>query len=141
MNKYILLVDDDSDDRELFREAISSAATELIFKEAEDGTEAFRMLKDSHENLPEVIFLDINLPIISGWECLTKLKSDDVFKNIPVIIYSTSSHDRDRKIANDLGALSFVTKPHTYTDLIALIKKITAHIQNNTLKEFIAPVK
>jgi CheY-like chemotaxis protein len=141
MNKYILLVDDDSDDRELFREAISSAATQLSFKEAEDGTEAFRMLNSSPDNLPEVIFLDINLPIISGWECLTRIKSDDVLKNIPVIIYSTSSHDRDIKIAYELGALSFVTKPHTYTDLIVLIKKIAVHIQNNTLKEFIAPVK
>jgi len=136
MTKYILLVDDDNDDRELFREAISNSASELNFREAEDGTEAFRLLQATKDNLPELIFLDINLPIISGWEFLTKLKSDVAFKNIPVIIYSTSSHDRDRKIATDLGALSFVTKPHTYTDLIKLIKKVNLHIQNNTLNQF-----
>lgn len=136
MNKYILLVDDDNDDRELFREAISTSASELNFREAEDGAEAFRILQTAKNNLPDLIFLDINLPIISGWECLTKLKSDADFKNIPVIIYSTSSHDRDRKIAADLGALSFVTKPHTHTDLLKLIKKVNMHVQNNTLNQF-----
>ncbi|MBK6400151.1 MAG: response regulator [Bacteroidetes bacterium] len=74
MNKYILLVDDDNDDRELFREAISTSASELNFREAEDGAEAFRILQTAKNNLPDLIFLDINLPIISGWECLTKLK-------------------------------------------------------------------
>jgi CheY-like chemotaxis protein len=56
--------------------------------------------------MPDLIFLDINMPVVNGWEFLVKLKSDDKYKRIPVIILTTSSDKTNKQIASDLGAIS-----------------------------------
>ena len=71
------------------------------------------------------------MPVISGWECLDELKNDGHFKEIPVIMYSTSSHTRDRQIAADKGAAYFFTKPNEYGELIRFLASVIADLQNN----------
>ena len=123
MLKKLMIIDDDSDDRELFSEALTSIAPSISCRQAGDAEEALQMLSQE-QHLPEVIFLDINLPGMSGWECLVNLKKIDRVKEIPVIIYSTSSHKRDIEIAKDLGAACFITKPDDYKILGILLKKM-----------------
>lgn len=113
MVKRFLLIDDDSDDRELFSEALSLVEPGIICDQATDAEEGFAVLEKSVEE-PDLIFLDINLPVMNGWQFLTRLKTQSNKKHIPVIMYSTSSNVRDKKTAQDLGALCFITKPHAF---------------------------
>ena len=131
MNKVVLLVDDDNDDSELFGEALLENNPEIAFHCAVNGLEAFNVL-DTIER-PDVIFLDINMPIMNGWECLAKLKTTDEFKDIPVIMYSTSSHQKDIDLAAETGAASFLSKPHDYKALKLVLSDICRHIEEGTL--------
>lgn len=115
MSKNFLLVDDDIDDLELLREGLSSADKTIICHEASNGCEALDLLKANI--LPDLIFLDINMPKMGGWECLQILKSDAAYKNIAVLIYSTSSFQKDIDYAADLGAWGFYTKPVNFMTL------------------------
>ena len=112
-----LLIDDDNDDRELFSEALASVNPVIKCDLAADAEEALHKLETKVIDAPDVIFLDINLPVMTGWQFLTSLKSQEAYKDIPVIMYSTSSNQRDRDIAKDLGALCFITKPSAFKKL------------------------
>ena len=127
MNKFFLLADDDRDDAELFSEALSTVNPSIKFHHVEDGQEVFQFLSTSKIEKPDVIFLDLNMPAMSGWQCLAKLKNDSALKNIPVIMYSTSSNPREKEIAIELGATGFVTKPTDFK----LLTKILETISNN----------
>jgi len=117
MVKRFLLIDDDIDDRELFSEALASVNPSIICDLATDAEEALRKLRSKEIDTPDMIFLDINLPVMTGWQFLTSLKSQDAYKDIPVIMYSTSSNQRDKDIAKNLGALCFITKPNAFKTL------------------------
>jgi CheY-like chemotaxis protein len=117
MVKRFLLIDDDSDDRELFSEALASVSSVIVCDLAADAEEALDKLVSKELDAPDMIFLDINLPVMTGWQFLTSLKSQEAYKDIPVIMYSTSSNQRDKEIAKDLGALCFITKPSAFKKL------------------------
>lgn len=114
--KNFLLADDDRDDRDLFREALTGIDKNIVCHFAEDGSEALEKINSLAEK-PHLIFLDINMPGMNGWQCLTALKKDERYNNIPVIIISTSSHLRDMQIARDLGALCYLVKPNDFNEL------------------------
>ncbi|MCW3082791.1 MAG: rcp1 3 [Bacteroidetes bacterium] len=116
MIQSILLVDDDADDTELFSEALHDIAPSILLFYAKDGIDALEKL-DKMQELPELIFLDINMPRMNGWECLGKLKSSDQYQKIPVIMYSTSSIKKEMEIATSLGAINFISKPDNFTSL------------------------
>lgn len=124
MQKYFLLVDDDADDRFLFSNALKAVDPQIICKTAEHGKDAFKVLSEYDKSLPDIIFLDINMAEMNGWECLTLLKKDEKYKNIPVIMYSTSNHQREVSLAIEFGAIAFCTKPEDYNDLIAVLKYV-----------------
>lgn len=121
MSGIFFLVDDDKDDRELFCEALAEVAPDIVFHAAEDGREALDKLSKMQSSLPDIIFLDANLPTISGWECLEYFKQNELLRDIPVIMYSTSSYQRDIEKAMTLGALCFISKPLNYNDLKKII--------------------
>jgi CheY-like chemotaxis protein len=117
MVKRFLLIDDDNDDRELFSEALASVSPVIVCDLAADAEEALNKLISKEIDVPDMIFLDINLPVMTGWQFLTSLKKQEDYKDIPVIMYSTSSNQRDKEIAKDLGALCFITKPSAFKKL------------------------
>ena len=131
--KKFLLTDDDQDDRELFSEALASIDPDIVCLGAEHGRDALRLLTNQDSNKPDIIFLDINMPVMNGWELLNTLKKDDTCNNIPVIIYTTSSEDRDRKIARDLGALCFVTKPDDFNVVKDILKVVIRNMNSNSM--------
>ena len=112
-----LLIDDDSDDRVLFREALQEVSPDTICATESDGRKALSNLFNLTTQLPDVIFVDINMPKISGWDCLTQIKSQEKTKDIPVFMYSTSSNDRDIEKASNCGAACLITKPEDFTEL------------------------
>lgn len=113
----ILLIDDDSDDRALFQEALEEVAPDLICETEADGRTAVFNVQKLSDQLPDLIFVDINMPKISGWECLDNLKADLKTKDIPVIMYSTSSSERDVDRASRSGAVGLITKHSEYGEL------------------------
>lgn len=131
MEKKILLVDDDLDDAGLFMEALEEVDPTVRCYCATDGRDALNKLASMEE--PNVIFMDINMPIMNGWECLAYLKNEENFRHIPVILYSTSSHQREIRNAFDLGALCFFSKPYDFTELKRIMVTVVESLNNDSL--------
>ena len=119
--KRILVVDDDDDDREVFLEVVSDLDSTIISNTAINGADGLEKLK-SFDALPSVIFLDLNMPIMSGTEFLQKIKSMEHLKNIPIVIFSTSSDEWAIKEVRALGATDFITKPDKFKDWQTVLK-------------------
>ena len=107
-SKSILLVEDDIDDQEFFIEALSNIENVTLYAVANNGKEALDKLKDS-EILPDIIFTDINMPVMNGIECLSELIKNPQTMNIPVFILSSSTPHGE--LACTLGAKAFIKKP------------------------------
>jgi CheY-like chemotaxis protein len=120
MIKKILFIDDDEDDRFLFAEALRSINPAIICDMAEDGLEALKILEAPL--LPDYIFLDLNMPVMNGFECLAEIKKNTRLQHIHVIIYSTSKNDRDVERIKNLGAISYIKKPADFKDLCDKIR-------------------
>lgn len=119
----ILLVDDDSLDRELFVDAINSAGKSHKITEAENGEKALQHLHSS-SSLPHLIILDLNMPVKDGRATLKELKSHSRFKSIPVCIMSTSSAPFDISNAYENGANLFLVKPLDFKLLIEMLSSL-----------------
>ena len=117
----ILLIDDDEDDQELFKEAITKVNTEIDCQIARHWDEAQKKLKTFS---PSLIFLDLNLPRLNGKECLMKIKSIAEWRNIPVVIYSTSSLEHEIEETRKLGAVHFVTKQNTFNGICTSLREV-----------------
>jgi CheY-like chemotaxis protein len=114
----ILYVDDDADDLELVSEVLTEIDPSISCFTACDGREALTVL-DQRGVLPDLILLDINMPIMDGRECLGELKKHDRFRNIPVIIYSTTKDPREINKYYEMGAQAFLRKPDSFKQLYA----------------------
>ena len=89
---HVLLADDDEDDRQFFTDAINVVAPRLKLSTVQDGEELIKRLKKNTTELPDVIFLDLNMPYKNGIECLKEIRSLDFLRKIPILIYSTSTN-------------------------------------------------
>lgn len=125
------LADDDADDTGLFCEALQEVNQGVTCYTADNGRRAIELLSDPHKRKPEVIFLDINMPVLNGWDCLKWIKSQPALEEIPVIMYSTSSSRRDIDQSVQHGALCLMTKPESYTDLKEILQLVIKHIDND----------
>ena len=132
MQSWILLVDDDPEDRDIIMEAMEEAHAFQLFRYAENGEQAIAKLKDINpQQLPALIVLDLNMPKMNGTQTLRKLKSDDRFKNIPVIIYSTSINPLEMEKCMQLGAHSYVTKPVSIKESLETAKLFFRFCEGN----------
>ncbi len=123
MLKHIVLIDDDDDDQFIFLTALKAVAPECECRIKNNGLDAFRDLQACHDNI-EMIFLDLNMPIMNGFEFLTILKTDPRLSVIPVIIYSTSDNPLDVKRAKALGVEQFISKTSEIQGLISELNVI-----------------
>ena len=117
MGKHIYLIDDDYDDAEIFSYALRDIYPSATLTHYDNGLTAVEMLKNEELVLPDVIFLDINMPFINGWECLRQIKGFAENKKIPIVMYSTSDIEKEGLVAQDLGARAFLIKPSTLGEL------------------------
>src|SRR5438477_9407980 len=119
MTKFIrlFLVDDDMDDILIFREVLQDVNPTIDFRSAADGHEALSILRTKNNDLPDVIFLDLNMPRMDGKECLAELKKDPQLQRIPVIMYTTSCQSKDIEETMLKGAICFITKPTNIKEL------------------------
>ena len=116
--RKILLADDDAEDRSIIQDAMESLNAGDVMMFAHNGEQLLDLLKNSFTAsvYPCLIVLDLNMPKMSGTQTLSKLKNDDKFKTIPVIIYSTSINPLEKEKCLLLGAQSFITKPISFKE-------------------------
>lgn len=121
-SKKILIIDDDVDDQDYFRDAVTEINPAMKCEVANNGIEALVQIKTPPPF--DYIFLDLNMPKMNGFECLISLRKQEHYKNVPVVIFTTSknSHDIDR--AKELGANLFFTKPTSFAILCNKLKQI-----------------
>jgi CheY-like chemotaxis protein len=129
-----LLVDDDTDDTSLFKEVLEEVNPSIIFNWAEDGQQALQFLKNQKSELPDVIFLDLNMPRMGGKECLAEIKNDEKLHKIPVIMYTTSSQSKDIEETIQKGAICFITKPTNMKELKNILSSIAGNVRSNLEK-------
>lgn len=115
--RTFFIVDDDIDDQDLFIEAVNEVDNSIECVSASDCEEALDLLKNKKIDKPDMIFLDLNMPRLNGKQCLAELKKESHLRDIPVIIYSTSSEKRDIEETSRLGAAHFLTKPNKFEEL------------------------
>lgn len=119
----ILLIDDDEEDQEIFLSALREITDGTSCDAYSDATIALDKLR-SGQLTPDVIFLDLNMPIMNGQQFLKEIKKNDQLKDIPVIIFSTSSHEGTIALTRELGAHAFITKPSDFNSLIKTLEPL-----------------
>ena len=120
----VLLADDDKDDRNDFIEAFESLKVSTTVQTVKNGIELMKFLKDPSAKLPHILFLDLNMPKKSGLECLIEIKQIDRLKDLTVVIYSTSSSEKDIEDTFLNGANVYIKKPVHLT----VLKKTLLHV-------------
>ena len=131
----LLLADDDMDDRLFFEDAIEELFTSYKLSTVTDGVELMEVLFDNSEQLPDILFLDINMPRKNGCECLAEIKANDMLKEIPVVIFSTSL---DMEIVNKLyenGAHYYIRKPGDFNVLKKVIYQATVLLKEDNINQ------
>ena len=121
MSKRILVVEDQEDNRQILRDLLASADYEMI--EAHDGLAGFAMAKKEH---PDLILMDIQLPLLDGYEATRRIKAEPDLKNIPVIIVTSYALSGDEIKARAAGCDAYVTKPYSPRLLLAKVREFLA---------------
>lgn len=121
----VYLVDDDEDDRIIFAEVFSETAPRMELKLVKSGEELFNILFEDFLPVPDVIFLNVNMPIKNGFDCLKEIRDrSDNLRSLRIIMFSTSINPDTINTARELGADFYAVKPTSYFDLKSLIIKV-----------------
>lgn len=120
----VMLADDDQDDQYLFRHALEHLDVPILLITANNGLDVIEYLQCPSNPIPDMIFLDINMPLLNGFECLSKIRNIKKCSKMPVAIYSTSSQKEDIEEALRRGANTCITKPSE----ISALKDVLRHI-------------
>ncbi len=121
---YITIADDDEDDRIFFEDAIKELKMNTKINMVKDGVALIEDLQSQKNNLPDVIFLDLNMPKKSGMECLREIKANPFWKNIAIAIYSTSASEEDIEETFVQGANIYIKKPNDFNTLKKMLSDV-----------------
>jgi CheY-like chemotaxis protein len=121
MPHNFLLADDDIDDCVFFKDALEDLPISATLITVHDGVQLMNFLSAKSDNLPSALFLDLNMPRKSGFDCLSEIKQIDKLKNLPVIIFSTSLNLEVVDLLYQKGAHYYIRKPGEYNELKKII--------------------
>jgi CheY-like chemotaxis protein len=119
------LIDDDEDDREIFELALKKAKADFVCSMAKNGKEAIAKAQVG-DFVPGFIFVDLNMPLVSGREVVAAFKQIDRFANVPIIVYTTSSAEKDIADIKALGASHYMVKPPSFASLVTVLNDLFA---------------
>jgi CheY-like chemotaxis protein len=122
--QQIMIIDDDADDRIFFQEAINNISPVIETHVCDSGIQAIAMFQENKIPAPDYIFLDFNMPLMNGRECLIELKKILQHQLTNIVILSTSDMKEDMEDAMRLGAKLFLTKPNTFQELCTMLKGV-----------------
>jgi CheY-like chemotaxis protein len=120
---HVLLADDDIDDCIFFKEALAELQISTNLTVVHDGEELMQLLVSETGALPDVLFLDINMPRKNGFECLVEIKINDRLKQLPVIMFSTSFEQEVVNLLYKNGAQYFIRKPSEFSQFKKIIQQ------------------
>ena len=123
---HIILADDDEDDRLFFTDAFSELKINTKVNTFNDGVELMNYLNSDDAILPQVLFLDLNMPKKNGLECLAEIKSNNKFEDIAIAIYSTSSSEEHIEETFAKGANIYIKKPSDFETLKKVLSDVVA---------------
>ena len=121
---HILLADDDDDDRLFFKDAIGEVKVKTVVNMVNDGVELMDYLNNADTRLPNLIFLDLNMPRKDGMECLKEIRSNHKLKDLSIAIYSTSALEKDIEETFVKGANIYIKKPNDFEELKSILDKV-----------------
>lgn len=119
----VLLIDDNPADLTLAQEAFEDHSAHVTLITCNDGAKAIALLKDSSRALPDVIVLDVNMPVMSGFDVLRIIRDDEELRHLPVVMLSTSGSEADIGQAYDLIASSYMLKNASFTEFVGQIEQ------------------
>ena len=129
MKRIVLYADDDIDDKNWVKEACKSLNSSLQIEFVETGRSVLDYLKNSDgDDRPSLIVLDLNMPEMDGRQTLKALKSNPSYKDIPVVIVTTSSNSIDNDVCKRLGASLFLIKPNNYADWQKIVNQFEPYV-------------
>ncbi len=117
----ILLIDDDEDDQEIFLTALERVSDTVTCTAIGNARNALQQLEEK-KLLADIIFLDLNMPVMNGQQFLSAIKKNSQLDQIPVIIFSTTSHPDTITLVKEMGADDFITKPDKFDELVGMLK-------------------
>lgn len=123
---FILLAEDDEDDQELIRMAFSKVTADHTFEVVSNGQEVLEALANLN-NLPCLIILDLNMPVLNGFQTLEALNSNPKFKKVPKVILTTSDNDENKKRSISSGAVDYFIKPSNMKDFVFTAEKMLTY--------------
>ena len=117
-SKFILLGEDDPDDQDMLKEVFTSIDRAFILFFVNNGAEIISALeKLKNDQMPCLIVLDYNMPGLNAADILRELSTNERYKNIPKVVWSTAGSEKFRSLCLELGAVDYVMKPNNITDL------------------------
>lgn len=131
----VMLVDDDPGDRFMFRELLGDIDGNIKLIEARDGAHMSTLLEDIEEPPPpHIIFLDINMPLKNGHECLREIRNNKKFSEVPIVMYTTSGNQNDINESYDSGANLYILKGNSPDETVDALKNTFTGYHLNALK-------
>lgn len=133
MNRHFLMVaEDDADDRYLMQTALDETGFTEQVSFVDNGVELIHHLETINEHngntpFPRLIILDLNMPKMDGREVLKKIKSHEIFRSIPVVVFSTTKNQLEVQRCYDLGANTYIVKPTSYDRLVETIREVCTY--------------
>ena len=127
INKPILLVEDDQVDMMSVTRALKQIHVTNPVVHRENGEDALNYLKDDPDDKPCLILLDLNMPIMNGIEFLQKVKDDNRFRHIPVVVLTTSDEQQDKLNSFNFGVAGYMSKPVDYLQFVEIMRAIDAY--------------
>lgn len=131
----ILLADDDEDDCAFFKEALDELSLPVSLVTVNDGVQLMDYLSGNLNQLPDILFLDLNMPRKNGHECLNEIKNKKEFENLSIIIFSTSLDNEIVDLMYQKGATYYIRKPGDFSKLKKVISNAIAIYSENNFKQ------
>ena len=131
----ILLADDDIDDCIFFKEAVGELLIPTSFRIVQEGEQLMQLLTNEAAELPDVLFLDLNMPRKNGFECLAEIKGNKKLSQLPVIIFSTSLEQEVVKQLYKNGAQYFIRKPAEFSQFKKIIQQTITIIAKGNISQ------
>jgi DNA-binding response OmpR family regulator len=135
MNKKIriVLIEDDMDDVELLHEALESRNVPFLMKVIKDGSAAITFCEEHTDFFPDIIVMDFNLPRVHGKDVIAKIRCNEKFAHVPILVLSTSSAIEDMAYANKAGADKYLVKPATIEAIQETVETIVSMVHSKSI--------
>jgi CheY-like chemotaxis protein len=126
----ILVVDDDKEDHLILQDYFEGEGLHGCVIFMENGQKAIEYLEEIRDpqELPSLIILDLNMPILNGTQTLLRIKQNFQYKHIPVIIYSTSDNETEKRKCLSFGAVDYMVKPVSFDEGLAMVKRFASYL-------------